>query len=74
MPVRRHARRQARRPAAPQARQPAPVTGARPVTTEARPSGTDRLFRVEKGAPSAEELAAVTAVLLARTQEAPAPA
>ncbi|MER5964962.1 acyl-CoA carboxylase subunit epsilon [Streptomyces sp. NPDC002057] len=32
------------------------------------------LFRVEKGAPSAEELAAVTAVLLARTQEAPGPA
>ncbi|WP_435973396.1 acyl-CoA carboxylase subunit epsilon [Streptomyces sp. Qhu_M48] len=32
------------------------------------------LFRVEKGAPSAEELAAVTAVLLARTQDAPVPA
>ncbi|MEU4076441.1 acyl-CoA carboxylase subunit epsilon [Streptomyces venezuelae] len=44
------------------------------MTTEARLPGTDRLFRVEKGAPSAEELAAVTAVLLARTQETQAPA
>ncbi|MGW8765604.1 acyl-CoA carboxylase subunit epsilon [Streptomyces sp. NPDC055815] len=41
------------------------------MTAPAQPA-PGHLVRVEKGAPSPEELAAVTAVLLARTQERPA--
>ena len=77
-------RDQARRPAVAQARQPAAVTpqpddpqdaSHSPARTEHRehPAPAPTLVRVEKGHAEPEELAAITAILLARAAARPRP-